>query len=116
MLCIVLIGMGQASLVMFVPHPAKQQTVLCCKSTKSITLSPHPQVHHFNPGGNVPAWLMNWLAEGKPMAFVRRLEDVAMKWDERALTTKNMPCKGRGFGESFPRFSLLPGVLLPVLR
>lgn len=58
------------------------------------------QVHHFNPGGNVPAWLMNWLAEGKPIAFVRRLEEVAVKWDEQALTMKSMPCKGRGFGES----------------
>lgn len=50
----------------------------------------------------MPAWLMNWLAEGKPMAFVRRLEEVAVKWDERALTMKSMPCKGRGFGESSP--------------
>lgn len=62
------------------------------------------QVHHFNPGGNVPAWLMNWLAEGKPMSFVRRLEDVAKEWDRRAAEYKSMhksmPCKGRGFGES----------------
>lgn len=48
----------------------------------------------------MPAWLMNWLAEGKPVAFVRRLEGVAKQWDEQAAATKNMPCRGRGFGKS----------------
>lgn len=47
----------------------------------------------------MPAWLMNWLAEGKPMAFVRRLEEVAVKWDQQAASNKKMSCKGRGFGE-----------------
>lgn len=56
-------------------------------------------VHHFNPGGNIPPWLINWLAEGKPAAFVKKLEEVAGKWDEQAALTKSMPCKGRGFGE-----------------
>lgn len=43
---------------------------------------------------------MNWLAEGKPSSFVQRLEEVAKKWDLEAGRVKNMPCKGRGFGES----------------
>ena len=48
----------------------------------------------------MPAWLMNWLAEGKPLTFVRQLEEVAAKWDEQANSSRSMPCKGRGFGES----------------
>ena len=57
------------------------------------------QVHHFNPGGGVPAWLINRLAEGKPLAFVQRLEKVAAKWDGQAKTTKGVPYDGGGFGE-----------------
>lgn len=49
----------------------------------------------------MPAWLMNWLAEGKPLTFVRQLEEVAAKWDEQASRSRTMPCKGRGFGESW---------------
>lgn len=47
------------------------------------------------------------------MSFVRRLEDVAKEWDRRAAEYKSMhksmPCKGRGFGESYscPSFSLM---------
>lgn len=69
------------------------------KAAKNKKHSEFTMVHHFNPGGNIPPWLINWLAEGKPAAFVRKLEEVAKKWDEQAALTKSMPCKGRGFGE-----------------
>lgn len=69
------------------------------KAAKNKKHSEFTMVHHFNPGGNIPPWLINWLAEGKPVAFVRKLEEVAKKWDEQAALTKSMPCKGRGFGE-----------------
>ncbi|CAM9502377.1 unnamed protein product [Phaeothamnion confervicola] len=39
-------------------------------------------VHHFNPGGHIPAWLMNWLAEIKPVSFVQRLEAVAIQYSQ----------------------------------
>ena len=45
---------------------------------------------------------MNWLAEGKPLTFVRQLEEVAAKWDDQAKRSRTMPCKGRGFGETSP--------------
>lgn len=57
------------------------------------------QVHHFNPGGGVPAWLINRLAEGKPMAFVKRLEKVAAQWDGQSKTTKGVLSDVGGFGE-----------------
>lgn len=57
------------------------------------------QVHHFNPGGGVPAWLINRLAEGKPLAFVQRLEKVAAQWDGQTRTTKGLLSDGAGFGE-----------------
>ena len=64
----------------------------------------------------MPAWLINWLAEGKPVAFVRRLEDVAKQWDARAAEYKkhhrSMPCKGRGFGEFSMRSRHLLGELI----
>ena len=47
----------------------------------------------------MPAWLINRLAEGKPLAFVQRLEKVAAKWDGQAKTTKGVPYDGGGFGE-----------------
>eukprot|EP00903_Cladosiphon_okamuranus_P005732 g5689.t1 len=67
------------------------------KAAKNKKHSEFTMVHHFNPGGNIPPWLINWLAEGKPAAFVRKLEEVAGKWDKQAALTKSMPCKGRGF-------------------
>ena len=70
------------------------------KAAKNKKHSEFTMVHHFNPGGNIPPWLINWLAEGKPAAFVRKLEEVAEKWDKQAAQTKSMPCKGRGFGKS----------------
>lgn len=70
------------------------------KAAKNKKHSEFTMVHHFNPGGNIPPWLINWLAEGKPITFVRKLEEVARKWDKQAALTKSMPCKGRGFGES----------------
>ena len=57
------------------------------------------QVHHFNPGGGVPAWLINRLAEGKPLAFVHRLEKAAAQWDGQSKTTKGVLSDGGGFGE-----------------
>ncbi|CAN0342229.1 unnamed protein product, partial [Ectocarpus sp. 12 AP-2014] len=69
------------------------------KAAKNKKHSEFTMVHHFSPGGNIPPWLMNWLAEGKPITFVRKLEEVAKKWDQQAALTKSMPCKGRGFGE-----------------
>lgn len=83
----------------------------CVLETAIVRPPPLPsQVHHFNPGGNLPAWLVNWLAEGKPSSFVRRLEVVAQKWDAEAARVKHMPCKGRGFGEwrLVPHRSSLP--------
>lgn len=74
------------------------------KAAKNKKHSEFTMVHHFNPGGNIPPWLINWLAEGKPITFVRKLEEVARKWDEQAALTKSMPCKGRGFGESRDNF------------
>lgn len=47
----------------------------------------------------MPAWLINRLAEGKPLAFVQRLEKVAAKWDGQAKTAKGVPSDGGGFGE-----------------
>ncbi|CAN0538661.1 unnamed protein product, partial [Ectocarpus sp. 8 AP-2014] len=47
------------------------------KAAKNKKHSEFTMVHHFNPGGNIPPWLMNWLAEGKPITFVRKLEEVA---------------------------------------
>lgn len=69
------------------------------KAGKNKKHSEFTMVHHFNPGGNIPPWLINWLAEGKPLTFVRKLEQVAAKWDKQAALSKSMPCKGRGFGE-----------------
>ncbi|CAM9151799.1 unnamed protein product [Sphacelaria rigidula] len=73
--------------------------VFLIKAGKDKHTSEFTMVHHFNPGGSIPAWLINWLAKGKPSSFVRRLEVVAKKWDVEAGRVKNMPCKGRGFGD-----------------
>ncbi|CAB1117652.1 unnamed protein product [Ectocarpus sp. CCAP 1310/34] len=77
------------------------------KAAKNKKHSEFTMVHHFSPGGNIPPWLMNWLAEGKPITFVRKLEEVAKKWDQQAALTKSMPCKGRGFADK-PCDFLLP--------
>ncbi|CAM9672105.1 unnamed protein product [Scytosiphon promiscuus] len=77
------------------------------KAGKSKKHSEFTMVHHFNPGGNIPPWLINWLAEGKPLTFVRKLEKVAEKWDQEAALSKSMPCKGRGFADK-PCAFLLP--------
>ncbi|CBJ27871.1 conserved unknown protein [Ectocarpus siliculosus] len=77
------------------------------KAAKNKKHSEFTMVHHFSPGGNIPPWLMNWLAEGKPITFVRKLEEVAKKWDRQAALTKSMPCKGRGFADK-PCAFLLP--------
>ncbi|CAN0389952.1 unnamed protein product, partial [Ectocarpus fasciculatus] len=77
------------------------------KAAKNKKHSEFTMVHHFSPGGNIPPWLMNWLAEGKPITFVRKLEEVAKKWDKQAALTKSMPCKGRGFADK-PCAFLLP--------
>ncbi|CAM9932097.1 unnamed protein product [Ectocarpus sp. 13 AM-2016] len=77
------------------------------KAAKNKKHSEFTMVHHFSPGGNIPPWLMNWLAEGKPITFVRKLEEVAKKWDQQAALTKSMPCKGRGFADK-PCAFLLP--------
>lgn len=74
--------------------------VFLIKASKDKKHSEFTMLHHFNPGGSIPAWLMNWLAEGKPSSFVQRLEEVAKKWDLEAGRVKNMPCKGRGFGSA----------------
>ncbi|CAM9817171.1 unnamed protein product [Laminaria digitata] len=89
---------GEISRGVFHIKPAKDK-----KQQSELTM-----VHHFNPGGNVPAWLMNWLAEGKPLTFVRQLEEVAAKWDEQAKRSKTMPCKGRGFADKPCEFLLSP--------
>lgn len=91
------------------PHQAPVQSkyvrgeilhgVFHIKAGRNKKHSEFTMVHHFNPGGNIPPWLMNWLAEGKPLTFVRKLEKVAEKWDKQAALSKSMPCKGRGFGE-----------------
>lgn len=65
----------------------------------NVILDNAGQVHHFNPGGGVPAWLINRLAEGKPLAFVQRLEKVAAQWDGQTKTTKGLLSDGAGFGE-----------------
>ncbi|CAM9466013.1 unnamed protein product, partial [Hapterophycus canaliculatus] len=79
------------------------------KAGRNKKHSEFTMVHHFNPGGNIPPWLMNWLAEGKPLSFVRKLEKVAEKWDKQAALSKSMPCKGRGFADK-PCAFLLPTV------
>ncbi|CAM9975985.1 unnamed protein product [Laminaria digitata] len=70
------------------------------KAAKNKKHSEFTMVHHFNPGGSVPAWLINRLAEGKPLTFVQRLEKVAAKWDGQAKTAKGVPSDGKGFGEA----------------
>lgn len=59
-------------------------------------------VHHFNPGGNIPVWFVNWLAEIKPVTFLGALTTVAQQFDELALRyggKKGYSCGDRGFGD-----------------
>ncbi len=53
--------------------------------------------HRFDPGGAIPPWLVNWLAEMKPAGFVSSIAVTAKKYDSLAEKVGSHPCRGRSF-------------------
>ncbi len=63
--------------------------------------SPHAtdftMFHRFDPGGSIPPWLVNWLAEMKPAGFISSVSSTAEEYDALAERLGSHPCRGRSF-------------------
>jgi hypothetical protein len=54
-------------------------------------------MHRFNPGGTIPTWLVNWLAEMKPASFIGAVAHTARRYDSLTMEDGSHPCQARRF-------------------
>ncbi len=69
--------------------------VFGCPHTTDFTM-----FHRFDPGGSIPPWLVNWLAEMKPAGFISSVYSTAKQYDALAEKLGSHPCHGRSFAAS----------------